>query len=133
MSKYSLSEISKYIGGNLYGKDKLVSSFSIDSRSISNGDVFICIKGENYDGHDFIKDCINKSSCIITSKDINSINLSEKSYIKVDDTIKALKEVSRYIRNKSNAKFIAITGSNGKTTVKEMIAHILSDLSLIHI
>ena len=76
MEKYLLSDIAKYIGGDLYGKDKLVSSFSIDSRTISNGDVYICIKGKNYDGHDFIRDCIKKSSCIITSKDIDNINLS---------------------------------------------------------
>ena len=130
MEKYLLSDIAKYIGGNLYGKDKLVSSFSIDSRTISNGDVYICIKGKNYDGHDFIRDCIKKSSCIITSKDIDNINLSEKSYIKISDTVKALQDISQYVRNKSNAKFIAITGSNGKTTVKEMVAHILSDYKI---
>ena len=130
MEKYLLSDIAKYIGGDLYGKDKLVSSFSIDSRTISNGDVYICIKGKNYDGHDFIRDCIKKSSCIITSKDIDNINLSEKSYIKISDTVKALQDISQYVRNKSNAKFIAITGSNGKTTVKEMVAHILSDYKI---
>ena len=132
MSKYSLSELAKYIGGNLYGKDKLVSSFSIDSRTISNGDVYICLKGKNYDGHDFIKDCIKKSSCIITSQNIENINLSEISYIKVSNTLKALQDLSQYVRNKSNAKFIAITGSNGKTTVKEMIAHILSDYKITY-
>jgi UDP-N-acetylmuramoyl-tripeptide--D-alanyl-D-alanine ligase len=132
MSKYSLSELTKYIGGNLYGKDKLVSSFSIDSRTISNGDVYICLKGKNYDGHDFIKDCIKKSSCIITSQNIENINLSEISYIKVSNTLKALQDLSQYVRNKSNAKFIAITGSNGKTTVKEMIAHILSDYKITY-
>ena len=127
---YLLSEISNYIGGDLHGKDKLVSSFSIDSRTILPGEVFICIKGKNYDGHNFIKDCIKKSSCIVSSRNIDDINLSEKSYIKVADTLDALKKTSKFIRNKSKAKFIAITGSNGKTTVKEMVAHILSDYKI---
>ena len=127
MSKYSLSDIAQFINGELHGKDLLVSNFSIDSRTIRKGDVFICIKGKKYDGHNFIKDCIKKASCLITSKEIRDINLEEKSYIVVKDTLKALQEISRYKRIKSKAKFIAITGSNGKTTVKEMVAHILSD------
>lgn len=127
---YLLSEISNHIDGKLYGKDKLVSGFSIDSRTIMPGEVFICINGENYDGHNFIKDCMKKSSCIISSQNIDDINLSEKSYIKVTNTLEALKKASQFVRNKSKAKFIAITGSNGKTTVKEMVAHILSDYKI---
>ena len=132
MNKYSLLEISNYINGSLYGSDKLVASFSIDSRTIEDEDVFFCIKGKNYDGHDFIKDSLKKASCIITSKDIKNINLNEKSYIKVNDTLQALQKTSEYVRNKSAAKFIAITGSNGKTTVKEMLAHVLSDYKITY-
>lgn len=127
MSKYSLKELAGFMGGELYGNDMLVSGFSIDSRTLKNGDVFFCIKGENYDGHDFIDDCLKKSSCIVSSREINPIDLNKKSYIKVKDTLEALKKASEYVRSKCNAKFIAITGSNGKTTVKEMLAHILSN------
>ena len=127
MSEYSLEEISKYIGGELYGSDKLVSGFSIDSRTIENNDVFICIKGENYDGHNFIQDVLSKAVCIVTSSNIQNIDFSKQSYIKVNDTFEALQKMSEYVRSLSNAKFIAITGSNGKTTVKEMLADILSD------
>ena len=127
MSDYSLVEISKYIGGELYGSDKLVSGFSIDSRTIRNDDVFICIKGENYDGHNFIKDILPKVVCVVTSRNIKNIDFSKQSYIKVNDTFQALQKMSEYVRSQSKAKFIAITGSNGKTTVKEMLAHILSD------
>jgi len=130
MKKYSLLEISNYIDGTLHGSDKLVTSFSIDSRTIKDGDVFFGIKGNNYDGHDFIKDSLNKASCIITSKDIKDLNLNGKPYIKVNDTLQALQKTSEYVRNKSSAKFIAITGSNGKTTVKEMLAHVLSDYKI---
>ena len=127
MSKYSLKELAGFMGGELYGNDMLVSGFSIDSRTLKNGDVFFCIKGENYDGHNFIDDCLKKSSCIVSSREINPIDLNKKSYIKVKDTLEALKKASEYVRSKCSAKFIAITGSNGKTTVKEMLAHILSN------
>ncbi len=127
MNKYKLSDISKYIGGELHGKDMTISNFSIDSRTLAKDDVFICLKGQKYDGHDYIHDCIKKASCLIISKEITDIDLNKKTYIKVNNTLKALQDISRYVRSKSKAKFIAITGSNGKTTVKEMIAHILSD------
>ena len=60
MNKYKLSDISKYIGGELHGKDMTISNFSIDSRTLAKDDVFICLKGQKYDGHDFIYDCIKK-------------------------------------------------------------------------
>ncbi|MAR77414.1 MAG: hypothetical protein CMD43_00545 [Gammaproteobacteria bacterium] len=132
MNKYQLSEIAKFVNGELHGNDIIVSNFSIDSRTIKKDDVFICIKGQKYDGHNFITDCIKKTSCLIISREIEDINLENKSYIKVNDTLKALQDLSRFVRNKSKAKFIAITGSNGKTTVKEMIAHILSDYKICY-
>ena len=132
MSDYSLVEISKYIGGKLHGSDKLVSGFSIDSRTMVSNDVFICIKGEKYDGHNFIQDILSTASCVVISRDVNNIDFSKKSYIKVNDTFQALQKMSEYVRSQSKAKFIAITGSNGKTTVKEMLAHILSDYDITY-
>ena len=130
MNTYSLKDISNYIGGNLIGEDRIVSNFSIDSRTINENEVFICIKGNKYDGHQFIEDSLKKASCIVSSRDIPKINLQNKSYIKVQDTYKSLHMITEYIRQKSKAKFIAITGSNGKTTVKEMLAHVLSDFQI---
>ena len=74
MNKYMLSDIAKFINGELYGNDMIVSNFSIDSRTIRKDDMFICIKGKKYDGHDFISHCIKKASCLITSKEITDIN-----------------------------------------------------------
>ena len=127
MNKYKLSDIAKFVNGELSGNDTTVSNFSIDSRTIKKDDVFICLIGKKYDGHNFISDCADKASCLIISKEIIDKNLNKKPYILVNDTLKALHDLSRFVRSRSKAKFIAITGSNGKTTVKEMVAHILSD------
>ena len=75
MNKYSLSEISSFIDGELFGSDKNVSKFSIDSRTIKKDDVFICIKGKSYDGHDFIKDSLKKATCIVSSEKIQDIDM----------------------------------------------------------
>ena len=80
MKKYSLKEIAKNINGNLYGNDLFVNKFSIDSRNLNNGDVFICLKGKNYDGHDFIEDSLLNASCIISSKNIRNIDLKKIIY-----------------------------------------------------
>jgi UDP-N-acetylmuramyl pentapeptide synthase len=70
MKKYSLSEIAKYINGNLYGKILVSSKFSIDSRNINNGDVFICLKVKITTDMILLKIVLKNASCIITSKDI---------------------------------------------------------------
>ena len=132
MGNYSLKEIAEYIGGDFHGNDALITGFSIDSRTINKNDLFFCIKGKNFDGHDFIEHCAKKASCIITSNKIEDYNVEVKSYIYVSDTLRALQKVSEFVRKKSKAKFIAITGSNGKTTVKEMIAHILSEYKITY-
>ena len=132
MVNYSLKEIAEYIDGDFHGNDALVTGFSIDSRTINKNDVFFCIKGKNFDGHDFIRHCAKKASCIITSNKIEDYDVEAKSYIYVSDTLSALQKVSEFVRKKSKAKFIAIAGSNGKTTVKEMIAHILSEYKITY-
>ena len=76
MNTYSLKDISNYIGGNLIGEDRRVSNFSIDSRTINKNEVFICIKGNKYDGHQFIEDSLKKASCIVSSQAVSYTHLT---------------------------------------------------------
>ena len=95
---------------------------SIDSRNCNNK-LFIAIIGQNLDGHNFIDDAIkNGAKAIIASKKIKI----KVPIIYVKDTATALTDIAHYHRLKSNAKFIAITGSNGKTTTKNMLYSIFS-------
>ncbi len=101
---------------------------SIDSRTIKPQDVFIAIKGNNFDGHDFINEAITKgASCVFKEPGSKAKDRGRNvPFIEVKDTIKALADIAIFQRKKFNIPVIAITGSNGKTTTKEMVARVLS-------
>ncbi len=107
-----------------------ISGFCIDSRAIQPGEIFIAIKGEKFDGHQFIPDVITKDvQNFIVSKSWYETQKNEEligNYFLVNDTLVALQEISRYFRLKFEIPVLALTGSNGKTTTKEMIAAVLS-------
>ena len=127
MESMSLSEIARAVGGTLSGRDGLAEGVSIDTRTIKPGELFIAIKGQKFDGHEFIAQAISDgASGVIISGNINGSGEAVPGVIKVSDTLMALKELAYYHRKKFNPKMIGITGTNGKTTVKEMTAAILS-------
>ena len=98
---------------------------STDSRTLQSGDIFIAIKGDNFDGHDFIKEVAPNAVLVIVAKEHIPIR-KDTAVIYVKDTVKALGEIARFYRRKFKIPVIAITGSTGKTTTKEMLAKVLS-------
>jgi UDP-N-acetylmuramoyl-tripeptide--D-alanyl-D-alanine ligase len=127
--KLNAGSIIKATGGKLAtgSEKKRVGSFSIDSRSIRAREAFIAIKGANYDGHDFIKEAHQKGVrfFIVDERIRLKSNLKESVLIKVKDTRKALSDIACFIRGLLQIPVVAVTGSNGKTTTKDMTAHIL--------
>ncbi|MFB3894898.1 MAG: UDP-N-acetylmuramoyl-tripeptide--D-alanyl-D-alanine ligase [bacterium] len=106
-----------------------VSGVSTDTRTINSGDLFVPIKGVNFDGHDFIKEAILKGAAgvlIDAGREVSTISDKKYFVIQVKDTKRALGDLAKVYRSQFNIPVIAITGSNGKTTVKEMLASILS-------
>lgn len=100
-------------------------NISIDSRDIKYGDLFIAIKGKNFDGHDYLQEVKDKgASAAIVSKVNLNIDIPQ---IILGDTHVALKHIAKAWRNRFNIPVILIVGSNGKTTTKEMISLILSN------
>jgi UDP-N-acetylmuramoyl-tripeptide--D-alanyl-D-alanine ligase len=98
---------------------------SIDSRKILKGELFIALKGSRFDGHDFLQDALEKGSGAIVS--LQAIRpADDKTIIYVEDTLKALQDIAHYIRMKMDMPVVAVTGSNGKTTTKELISSILA-------
>lgn len=96
-----------------------------NSKNVTKGDVFIALKGENGDGHDYILDAHKNGASIIITQVIDR-RVPEEKQIIVQDTHDALNSLAKYKRSKSKAKIIAITGSAGKTSTKEGLYHILS-------
>ncbi len=124
-----VDEILKASGGKLAsGSGEIrINGFSMDSRTVKKGQAFIAVKGDNFDGHDFIAEAIAKGAKLVISQNAVSPKLKNKAgFIQVNDTLKAMADIARFLRNKHNIPVIAITGSVGKTTVKEMIACVLS-------
>lgn len=104
-----------------------LSTISIDSRKIAPGQFFLPIKGANFDGEDFIEDAFKKGAVgSFTTKSTTIGSQYDKIMIRVKDTTAALQDVARYNRSKFGIPVIGITGSNGKTTVKDMVAKVLS-------
>jgi UDP-N-acetylmuramoyl-tripeptide--D-alanyl-D-alanine ligase len=118
-----LSEVALHVGGILLGEDLPVCSVSIDTRTLVEGDLYIAIKGQNFDGHSFIEKARAAGAIATLVEKKMDINWPQ---IVVEDSHLALAELAGEWKNRANVKTIAITGSNGKTTVKEMIAAILA-------
>ncbi|MCX5702548.1 MAG: UDP-N-acetylmuramoyl-tripeptide--D-alanyl-D-alanine ligase, partial [Candidatus Omnitrophica bacterium] len=108
-------------------ESKHIRGISIDSRTIKPGEAFIAIKGNNFDGHNFIEKAIKKGArCIIKEAKRGKCKTGKINFIEVKDTQKALGDIARFQRKRFDIPVIAVTGSSGKTTTKEMIAWVLS-------
>ena len=112
-----LSELNNILNG-IITNDALFNKIKINSKEIEEGDLFLAINS----GHNYIEEAINNgASCIISEKELDNI-----PNIKVNNSIESLGKIGNYIRNKYNITLIAVTGSVGKTTTKELISMILS-------
>ncbi len=134
MESCKIRELIKAISGKIIqgNQDCIINRISIDSRTLIPGDLFFAIIGPNFDGHDFILKAFNQGAVgVVACKSVSGLLQNEKVnknkiIIEVKDTLTALQDWSRYYKSKFKTFNICITGSNGKTTTKEIIAHILS-------
>ena len=121
-----LSEVAKAVNGQLLGvnlgTDIDLQSIGTDSRNIVKNQLFIAIKGEHFDGNTFASDAIKQGAAAVLVSDANT---QARPAVVVKDTRLALGALAKYWRNQFALPLVAVTGSNGKTTVKEMIVAIL--------
>ncbi len=128
MEKLKVSELIEATGGRLIQGDlkEEISGISTDSRKIKKHELFIALKGPKYDGQDFIQEAIDKGACgALISRSRFTVHGSRFTIL-VKDTLKALGQIAKYYREKFDLPVVAVTGSTGKTTTKDMIASILS-------
>ena len=136
LKKITIKDLSEIIKAQVLcppPKNEVFSGVSTDSRNIKTGDCFFAITGENFDGHDFVGNALAKGAvCALVEKDIDCDNLEYKCILKVRDTVQALGDLAAAYRKEAGYKIVAITGSVGKTTTREMIYHVLSRHFEVH-
>ncbi|MEF9951807.1 MAG: UDP-N-acetylmuramoyl-tripeptide--D-alanyl-D-alanine ligase [Clostridium sp.] len=131
MENLTLLEIKSALNGEVFNfnEDSVIKGVSTDTRTISHGDVFVALKGENFNGNKFVNLAKEKGAILaIVSEDIEE----DIPYIKVEDTLVALGKIASFYKNKFNLPMIAVTGSVGKTSTKEVIASMLSESFNVH-
>ena len=123
----TLGDLARVVDGQVAAgaPETALEGFSIDSRSLEPGDLFVAIRGDRYDGHAFVTDAIARGACGALVSDAAALAPPAGMGVVVDDTLLALQALGRYIRRASNARVVAITGSAGKTTTKELTAAVL--------
>jgi len=118
----TLSAVAREVGGELVGEDSEFEGVSIDSRELESGSLFVAISGDRFDGNDFLADAQSKGAAGAVVSRLASLSLPQ---VRVLDTRDAFAQVARAWRGNFSIPVIAVTGSNGKTTVKALIANIL--------
>ena len=131
MIEKTLGQIAQMIDGQISDEkfaDIKIKGISTDSRTIDPGELYIPLVGEVFDGRIFIKECETKGAKAFFIDDPAKINKTVSiPYIKVEDTKKALQDLATAYRDQLTCKVIAITGSNGKTTTKDLLHKVLSE------
>ena len=119
-----MSQIAEALDAQLHGDDVMITGVSKNTRDIHAGDLYVALKGERFDGHQFVAEASLSGAAGALVSDSQSVDVPQ---VQVDDTRIALGRLAAYWRTKFTGKMIGITGSNGKTSVKEMCRKILAD------
>lgn len=120
--RLQFSDIAKAVNGETIGSEVVIDGVGIDTRTIKPGQLYVAINGKNFDGHDFIDKAETAGAVAVL---VERLTTSRLPQIVVKDTRLALAELAGFWRRQLPVKVVGVTGSNGKTTVKEMIATIL--------
>lgn len=123
MIPFSLQQLVQITSGTLIGDNTDITSVTTDTRSVESGALFVALIGERFDAHDFCQQAVDSAAnALLVSKKLD-LNIPQ---VVVADTQKALGQLGQWMHQQSKAKTLALTGSCGKTTVKEMLAAILN-------
>jgi UDP-N-acetylmuramoyl-tripeptide--D-alanyl-D-alanine ligase len=125
---FALGELVDTLDARLHGGDAQVASVSTDTRTLNPGDLFVALVGPNFDGHDYLAMAADRGACaaLVARRVECGLPLLE-----VGDTRRALGRLARAWRQRAGARVIGLTGSNGKTTLKEMLASILAQVGSV--
>src|SRR5205807_785044 len=108
-----------------FDQGAVVMGYSIDSRTVNSGDLFIALKGENFDGHDYVAAALEKGALAAVVQAGKKVDAGPKQLLSVEDTLRALQSLGAAARRLWGKPLLAVTGSVGKTTTKDILAHLL--------
>jgi len=130
--KYLVKDLEKILNAKKVNitNDTEITGIAIDSRKVKQGDLFIPFLGENVDGHNYIESAFEKGAA--ASLSLKNDFISDNNIIYVNDSYEAIQTLAKHYLDSLNAKTIAITGSNGKTTTKDIITSVLSTKYKVH-
>ena len=131
---WTVDEIVAATGGRPRGEPGDVTGISIDSRTVEPGDFFIAVKGDSFDGHDFVDAALEAgaSAALVSASSADRLNVPKGGLVLVEDSYRGLYDLARAARERATGKMIAITGSVGKTSTKETFRLILSEFGSTH-
>jgi UDP-N-acetylmuramoyl-tripeptide--D-alanyl-D-alanine ligase len=120
-------------GAGDFDPNSSAAGYSIDSRTIRPGELFFAVKGERMDGHDFVGEALRKgaAAAVVANENLGRFH-AKNNLIAVEDTLLALQDLARAVRRLWAKPLVAVTGSAGKTTTKEAIAHLLAAKFRVH-
>jgi len=126
--KLTLAKIGEFLAASGdFPRDEVVTGYSIDSRTVGKQELFFAVKGDRFDGHDFVSDALEKgaTAAVVRKDQWHRYSWTERVLV-VEDTLVALQTLATAVRKVWGKPLIGVTGSAGKTTTKEAIAHVLS-------
>jgi len=134
MKTLSISEVARIVGSGLAaGIGTSVTGVSTDTRTIREGDCFFAITGGNFDGHNYVHEAFAKgAACAVVARSVESTGVTGKPVLIVKDTIQALGDLAGAYRRMSGFKVVALTGSVGKTTTRQIVHHVLGRSFRVH-
>lgn len=130
MIPLTLHQLAEITQGKLYGHDQSIAEVTSDSRKITPGCLFVALKGEHFDAHDFAQQAKQLGAGALL---VNHLLACELPQVVVKDTRRAFGELAGWVRQQVPTRVVALTGSSGKTSVKEMTAAILSQIGRAHV
>jgi len=123
--RFPLREVAQALGFAA-GADTTVSGWSVDSRTLRPGDLFFALRGPNHDGHAYVAEGLRKgAAAVVVDREVDAAS-SEASILRVEDSLAALQALAAWARRRWGGDVVAVTGSAGKTTTKDLIAEMLA-------
>src|SRR5436190_3482055 len=129
MEPTPLDQLTRWTGGQLAAADPSapVTTVCTDSRALRAGDLFLALRGENFDGHTFVAEAARRGATGAVVQELPAGVPDDFAILRVDDTLRALQQIAAAYRGTLPLRVVGITGSNGKTSTKDLTAAVLSE------